>query len=57
MKSMRTTTNISMEILLLNDLLNTNVIDRNLYDKAIEKIVALAKASNIEVPMTLLASA
>ncbi|MCR5704780.1 MAG: hypothetical protein K6G85_09160 [Eubacterium sp.] len=54
---MRDNANISMEILLLNDLLNTHVIDRNLYDKAVEKIITLAKASNIEVPRTLLASA
>jgi hypothetical protein len=54
---MKNEANISMEILLLNDLLNTNVIDRNLYDKAIEKIIALANASQIEVPTTLLASA
>lgn len=31
-------TNISFEILLLNDLLRTNVIDREIYDKAIIKI-------------------
>ena len=57
MKSIRDNANIPMEILLLNNLLNAYAIDRNLYDKTVEKIITLAKTSNIEVPRTLLASA
>lgn len=32
--------NISLSILLLNDLLNTNVIDKDVYDKAVKKILS-----------------
>ncbi len=30
--------NISLHILILNDLLRTNVIDKDIYDRAIQKI-------------------
>ena len=33
-------TNISLELLLLNDLLRTKVIDKEIYDKAVAKINA-----------------
>lgn len=36
-------TTISLELLLLNDLLRTNVIDKTIYDKAAAKIVAIQK--------------
>ena len=34
-------TNISLELLLLNDLLRTNAIDKDIYDKAAQKIVSI----------------
>ncbi|WP_302668998.1 hypothetical protein [Eubacterium sp. AF15-50] len=52
---MEANTNISLEILLLNDLLNSNVIDKSLYDIATKKIKALADPTDIE--SVLLASA
>lgn len=36
-------TNISLELLLLNDLLRTNAIDKDIYDKAAQKIVSIEK--------------
>lgn len=36
-----TSTNISLELLLLNDLFRTNVIDKEIYDKAAQKIEAI----------------
>ena len=36
-------TKISLEILILNDLFQRNVIDKNIYDKAAQKIVAASK--------------
>ena len=35
--------NISLELLLLNDLLRTNVIDKSIYDKAAQKIMTADK--------------
>ncbi len=35
---MKEKTSISLKLLLLNDLLNTNVIDKELYEKALHKI-------------------
>ena len=32
--------NISLQLLILNDLLRTNVIDKDIYDKAVQKIEA-----------------
>lgn len=37
---MKEKANISLELLLLNDLLRTNVIDKEIYDKAVAKINA-----------------
>lgn len=38
---MRENANISLQILMLNDLLRTNVIDKDIYDKAVQKIEAI----------------
>lgn len=38
---MRENTNISLQILMLNDLLRTNVIDKDIYDKAVQKIESI----------------
>lgn len=35
--------NLSLELLLLNDLLRTNAIDKDIYDKAAQKIVSAKK--------------
>lgn len=35
---MKEKTNISLELLLLNDLLRTKVIDKEIYEKAVAKI-------------------
>lgn len=35
--------NLSLELLLLNDLLRTNAIDKDIYDKAAQKIVSTKK--------------
>lgn len=35
---MKEKANISLELLLLNDLLRTKVIDKDIYDKAVAKI-------------------
>ncbi len=40
---MRENANISLQILMLNDLLRTNVIDKDIYDKAVQKIEAIKK--------------
>lgn len=37
---MKEKANISLELLLLNDLLRTKVIDKEIYDKAVDKINA-----------------
>lgn len=37
---MKEKANISLELLLLNDLLRTKVIDKEIYDKAVAKINA-----------------
>ncbi len=39
----RQTTKISLEILLLNELLSTNAIDKDTYDKAVQKLVSSKK--------------
>lgn len=36
-------TTISLELLLLNDLLHANAIDKDIYDKAAEKIISAQK--------------
>ncbi len=38
---MRENANISLQILMLNDLLRTNVIDKDIYDKAVQKIESI----------------
>ena len=35
--------NISLQILILNDLLRTNVINKEIYDKAVQKIESIKK--------------
>ncbi len=51
---MKERSNISLELLLLNDLLHTNVIDKNLYDKAAQKIISLANTpKDLEKPVIL----
>ena len=44
------TTTITLQILMLNDLLNSNVIDQILYDNAIQKITNPVEAP-IEKPI------
>ncbi len=39
----KTKTNISLELLILNDLLRTNVIDKSIYDEAAQKIITADK--------------
>ena len=38
---MEESTNISLEILLLNDLLHSEIIDKEIYNKAVLKIVSV----------------
>ncbi len=40
---MRENINISLQILMLNDFLRTNVIDKEIYDKVVQKIEAIEK--------------
>lgn len=40
-------TNISLELLLLNDLLRTNVIDKSIYDKAAQSILTFSSLKHI----------
>lgn len=42
--------NTTIQLLLLNDLLNTGVIDRELYDKAAHKIAAEASDTSNRTP-------
>lgn len=37
---MKENTNVSLQLLLLNDLFHSNVIDQSIYDKAVQKIIA-----------------
>ena len=39
--------NISLELLLLNDLLRIKAIDKDTYDKAAQKIISAEKVNNI----------
>lgn len=41
---MEESTNISLEILLLNDLLHSEIIDREIYNKAVQKIVSVGNS-------------
>lgn len=38
---MRENANVSLQILMLNDLFRTNVIDKDIYDKAVQKIESI----------------
>ena len=40
---MKEDTNVSLHLLLLNDLLHSNVIDQAIYDKAVQKIATLVR--------------
>lgn len=42
---MKEKTNIALELMLLNDLLRTNVIDKEIYDRAVAKINSSMKAA------------
>ena len=42
---MNTKTNVSLELLLLNDLLRAKVIDKDLYDRAAQKINTITDSS------------
>lgn len=42
---MKENTNISLQLLLLNDLLHTNIIDKDLYDRATQKITTLVNTT------------
>ena len=37
--------NIALQLLLLNDLLRTNIIDKDLYDRAAQKITTLVNTT------------
>ena len=50
-------TTISLELLLLNDLLRTNAIDKDIYDKAAQKIVAIRNTVQINNQTSILATA
>lgn len=50
-------TNISLELLLLNDLLRTNVIDKSIYDKAAQKLTTLRNNITFNTEKPILASA
>ena len=43
-------TNISLELLLLNDLLRTKVIDKSVYDMAVQKITTTQKEKQAAQP-------
>lgn len=42
---MNRNTNISIQLLMLNDLLRSNTIDKEIYDKAVQKIETLTKSN------------
>lgn len=44
---MRENVNTSLQILVLNDLLRTNAIDKNIYDKAVAKIESIKKQPQV----------
>ena len=44
-------TNISLELLLLNDLLRTKAIDKEIYDKAAQKIVSAKRIAGCISPV------
>ena len=44
-------TNISLELLLLNDLLRTKAIDKEIYDKAAQKIISAKRIAGCISPV------
>lgn len=42
---------VSLEILILNDLLRTKVIDKDIYDKAVQKIESVKATKPTNQPM------
>ena len=40
-------TNTSLQILMLNDLLRTNAIDKDIYDRAVAKINSIKKEAQV----------
>jgi len=56
-KYMKEKNNLSLEILLLNDLLRTNKIDETIYNMAVSRITAIRKTIKGENKPRVLASA
>lgn len=54
---MKENTNRSLQLLLLNDLLRTNVIDKGLYDSATQKITRLVNTTETNDTPVILATA
>jgi hypothetical protein len=54
---MKENTNISLQLLLLNDLLRTNIIDKDLYDRAAQQITTLVNTTKITDTPVILATA
>lgn len=54
---MEKNTNISLQILILNDLYHTHTIDRSIYDKAIQKLTAMTDTNEQAEFSKLLATA
>jgi hypothetical protein len=54
---MKENTNISLQLLLLNDLLRTNVVDKDLYDRAAQKITTLVNTTKTTDTLVTLATA
>ena len=51
---MKENANISLQLLLLNDLLRTNIIDKDLYDRAAQKITTLINTTKTtDIPVIL----
>lgn len=50
-------TMISLELLFLNDLLRTKVIDKDIYDKAVQKIANIKKTTHPTNPPMIMATA
>jgi hypothetical protein len=55
--AMKENTNISLQLLLLNDLLHTNIIDKDLYDRAAQKITTLVNITKTTDAPVILATA
>lgn len=50
-------TTISLELLLLNDLLRTKAIDKDIYDKAAQKIISIKRSAQPTNQQIMLATA